>query len=84
MFGRILYFLEHTSDNLQPSVIACIETYNDPTYDADSGLWHCSASSLRPRKSYVKDSDLSHPLVTATENERKWFINTGRQPSSDE
>lgn len=80
VFGRILYFLEHNSEDLQPSVIACVETYSEPSFDTDCGLWYCSAARLRPRKSYVKDSDLSHPLVTATENESIWFINCARKP----
>ena len=83
VFGKILYFLEHIDEEHQ-TVISCIQTYSQPRFDNDCGLWYCSTASLKEQKSYIKDSELSHPLVTALEKDDKriWFLNSGRRPKT--
>ena len=73
VFGRIEFFFHHTFCRSR-NTLAYVCWFDHPQQDSESGLWYVDAkceSSLNP---IVSVSNLSSPLVTATDCDRLWIL----------
>ena len=85
-FGRILYFLEHTSQNGLSHTVAFVKWFPAITLKCndDTQMWYTElndSGDLLYKSSYMLTSQISPPLITATEQQKLWFINSGKHHS---
>lgn len=80
-FGQILFFIEHgNAETDKTNKLAYVRWYWITKFDPETRLWYARVDDQGRKTSYILTEYLSHPLVTAIEDENIWFLNSGKLP----